>query len=94
MINIKNFLTILKTIFEKKMCRSCVCGYKECVSFQNHEATVHMAHCCNEGVMFLPLIYPDYTMERESLVKEPCVPSLHLSLLIFGFLGNLCCILN
>lgn len=35
--------------------------------------------------MFLPLIYPDYTMVRESLVKEPCVPSLHLSLLIFGF---------
>lgn len=38
-----------------------------------------MAYCCNEGVMFLPLIYPDYTMERESLLMEPCVPSLHLS---------------
>lgn len=34
-----------------------------------------MAYCCNEGVMFLPLIYPDYTMERESLLMEPSVPS-------------------
>lgn len=26
------------------------------------------------------LIYPDYTMERESLLIEPCVPPLHLSI--------------
>ena len=55
-------------------------GGRESAGFHDHEATVHMAHCCNEGVMFLPLIYPDYTMERESLLMEPCVPSLHLSI--------------
>lgn len=60
-----------------------VWGWEECAGFHNHEATVHMAHCCNEGVMFLPLIYPDYTMERESLHMEPCVLHLHLSLLVF-----------
>lgn len=57
-----------------------VWGRKARAGFHNHEATVHIAHCCNEGVMFLPLIYPDYTMERESLLKEPCVPALHLSI--------------
>lgn len=65
-------------------CISYVWGREECAGFHNHEATVHMAHCCNEGVMFLPLIYPDYTMERESLLMEPCVPPLHLSICLFS----------
>lgn len=35
--------------------------------------------------MFLPLIYPDYTMVRESLfMEQPCVPSLHLSICLFS----------
>lgn len=46
---------------------------------------VHTAQCCNEGVMFLPLIYPDYTMECESLLMEPCVPPLHLSICLFTY---------
>lgn len=65
-------------------CISYVWGREERAGFHNHEATVHMAHCCNEGVMFLPLIYPDYTMERESLLMEPCVPPLHLSICLFS----------
>lgn len=57
---------------------------EESAGFHHHEATVHMAHCCNEGVMFLPLIYPDYTIKRESLLMEPCVPPLHLSIHLFS----------
>lgn len=64
-----------------------VCGWEEGAGFHNHEATAHMAHCCNEGAMFLPLIYPDYTMECESLLMEPCTcsssPSVYLSPLVF-----------
>lgn len=36
----------------------------------------HAAHCCNEGAMFLPLIYPDYTMVCESLFHG----AIHLSI--------------
>lgn len=65
-------------------CISYVWGREVSAGFNNHEATVHMAHCCNEGVMFLPLIYPDYTMERESLLMGPCVPPLHLPICLFS----------
>lgn len=34
--------------------------------------------------MFLPLIYPDYTMVCESLFMEPCVLPLHLSICVFS----------
>lgn len=34
--------------------------------------------------MFLPLIYPGYTIERESLVMKLCVPPLHLSICLFS----------
>lgn len=68
--------------FREKCC-------KEIAGFHHHEATVHMAHCCNEGVMFFPLIYPDYTIKRESRLMEPSVPALHLPICLLSSL-NFC----
>lgn len=33
----------------------------------------------NEGVMFFPLVYPHYTMERDSLLMKPSSPSVNPS---------------